>query len=411
MKILALGCGDMGRMAITALIPSPKITSITVADKNYPLAKKFTELAGSEKLSPVEIDVADEKKLVDLISEHDLVINTIGPYYKFGVPILQAVIKAKRNYVDICDDWKPTLKMLELNSAAKAADITIILGIGASPGITNLMAVMACSELDEVDELTTGWGIGATKAGKKPAFFVSRKHLFKEINEEKKANAALLHVIYESIGKIPTYRDGSLIEIDALTESPPLKFPGGGRSMYACHIGHPEPVTLPRTIKAKTISNIMYLSKFITNELRSYIERIERGEATENEIAIEIEETLNKWWVKILLGFWIFSRFFKLPPELSVIAKGKKDEKPRMVAIGMKYRPYGEVEEGMDGITAIPLAVTALMLIDGKITKKGVLTPEEAIDPKEFFTRYASYCKDSLTLEDVIIKKNIELKK
>ncbi|MHA1131227.1 MAG: saccharopine dehydrogenase family protein, partial [Candidatus Helarchaeota archaeon] len=323
MKVLALGAGDMGRMAITVLIPSPNITSITVADKNYALAKRFVDLIGSEKLFAVEIDVTEEEKLIDLITKHNLVMNTVGPYYKFGVPILKAAIKAKRNYVDICDDWKPTLQMLKLDGEAKAAGITAIIGVGASPGITNLLAVKACSELDEIDEVITGWGLGATKSGRPPQFFISRKKLFSK-REVQKANAAILHLIHESIGKIPTFRNGQLVEIDALTEVEPLKFPGGGRAMYACHVGHPEPVTLSRSLKAKSISNVMYLTKFFTNELRDYLKQIETGQASEAEVAIAIEHALNKWWVKLLLAFWVVGRFFKLPPELCVIAKGKK---------------------------------------------------------------------------------------
>ena len=92
-----------------------------------------------------------------------------------------------------------------------------------------------------------------------------------------------------------------------------------------------------------------------------------------------------------------------------MIAKGIKDNKKKKVGIGIKYRPYGEIEEGMDGVTAIPMVVAALMLIDGKITKKGVLSPEESIDPEEFFTRYATYCKKGLRAADVLIKKIVDL--
>jgi saccharopine dehydrogenase-like NADP-dependent oxidoreductase len=409
MKVLALGCGDMGRMGISVLIPFPQITSITVADKNIALAKKYIELAGSNKLQATEIDVTNEGQLVELISNHDLVINTVGPFYKFGVPILEAVIKAKRNYIDICDDWKPTLKMLEMDNAAKAAGITAILGIGASPGVTNLMAAKACSKLDEVDTLITGWGIGSTKSGRAPKYFVSRKKLFEPSKEPRKASAAILHLIIESIGKIPTFRDGKLTEIEALTEVKSVKFPGGGRNMYACHVGHPEPVTLSRTLKANYISNVMYLTKLATNRVRGYIRKIEAGTMTENEVAIALERDLSRWWVVTYLMFWLIARLFKLPPELCAIAEGKKDNKSKRVAIGMKYRPYGEVEEGMDGITAIPLIVAALMLIDGKIPKKGVLTPEESIDPDEFFERYAKFCNEKFSAKDVLIEKMIDL--
>ena len=397
-------------MGISVLIPCTQISSITVADKNYELAKKFVELMGSKKLSAVEIDVTDQEKLVNLMSEHDIVINTVGPFYKFGIPILEALIKAKRNYVDICDDWKPTLKMLEMDGAAKAAGITAILGIGASPGVTNLMAVKACSKLDEGDTIITGWGIGSTKSGKKPKNFVSRKKLFDLKNEPKKANAAILHLVIESMGKIPTFQDGKLTEIDALTEVQSLKFPGGGRAMYACHVGHPEPITLSRTLKAKTISNVTYLTKMATNRIRNYIKKIEAGEMSESDVSIALERYLSRWWVYTYLFFWLIARFFKRPPELCAIAEGKKDNQPKKVAIGVKYRPYGEVEEGMDGITAIPLVIAALMLIDGKITKKGVLTPEESIDPDEFFKRYAKFCKENFTAKDVLIEKIIDLK-
>ena len=102
MKVLALGGGgDMGRMAVAILLASPRVTSITVADKNIAFTEAYVELVGSDKLTAVEIDVTDHEKLVDLISKHDIVINTVGPFIKFGRPIIEAVIEAKKNYVDI----------------------------------------------------------------------------------------------------------------------------------------------------------------------------------------------------------------------------------------------------------------------------------------------------------------------
>ena len=87
------------------------------------------------------------------------------------------MIEAKKPYFDICDDWRPTLELLELSDKAKKAGITAIIGIGASPGLTNLMAVLAYNELDEVDEIITGWGIGKFKHNKKPRYYVTGKRL------------------------------------------------------------------------------------------------------------------------------------------------------------------------------------------------------------------------------------------
>ncbi len=411
MKVVALGGGgDMGRMAVTALLSCPQVSAITIADKNYEAAKIFANLIGSDKLRVVEINVTDQEKLLDLISQHDLVLNTVGPFLKFGKLILETVIKAGKPYVDICDDWKPTLELLDLNEAAKKAGVTAIIGIGASPGVSNLLAVLACSELDEVDEVLVGWGLGSTKSGQKPPYFVSKNKILKHLkNSSEKASAAILHLLYESMGKIPTYRDRQVIEIEALTEITPLKFPGGGKGIYACHVGHPEPLTLSRTLKARSIANVMYLGKRLTDILRDYVKKIVDKQITIIEAAIAIERRLNQFSTRFYLFLWLLKRLFKLPPEICVTVTGKKDGMRKMVAMGMKYRPYGEIDEGMDGITAIPVAIAALMILENKITKKGVLTPEESIDPNEFFDRYAGFCQRNFTKKDILIKNIVTL--
>ena len=39
----------------------------------------------------------------------------------------------------------------------KNAGITAILGLGASPGLTNILAYMAMLELDDISKVYTGW--------------------------------------------------------------------------------------------------------------------------------------------------------------------------------------------------------------------------------------------------------------
>jgi len=404
MNILALGgSGDMGRMAVAILLESPNTTSITVADKNFERANYFVDLVGSDKLKAVEIDVTQKDKLLELISSHDFVVNTVGPYYKFASMILDAVIEAKKPYVDICDDWKPTLNLLEMDDKAKKAGITAIIGIGASPGITNLMAVVACSKLDEVDDLITAWGYGTgERVGRKPKYFIEPRKFYKKFKDEPViANAATMHLFYETLEDIPTYRDGKFIDIKPLTNAEPLQFPGY-KDTYVCHIGHPEPVTLPRVLKVNSVSNLMYMGKTITEIVRKYSQQISNKEQTVSKAVIKFTKEIrdlnkDKEFIKEYIG---------MPPGLSVIATGIKDGQRRKVAIGNNRVPFG----AMAGVTSVPLAFAAEMLINGEITEKGVLTPEEAIpDPMEFFDRYAKHCGEDLTGNDVLLIKEIEL--
>lgn len=409
MKVLALGgAGDMGRMAVAVLLDSSSVTSVTVADINSELVNTFVEMVDSPKLSPVQIDITEKEKLIDLISSHDVVINTVGPFYKFELPILEAVIEAKKPFLDICDDWKPTLDALEFDERAKQAGITALIGIGASPGITNIMGVYACSKLDEVDELITAWGLDIDiKAGKKPKYYIKPEKLRKKLGKsEIKPNAALIHLLYETIEKIPIFKDGKMTEIEPLTEVEPFTFPGF-KSMYACNIGHPEPVTLPRTIKAKSVSNVMYIGETATDATRKYSQKIKDTELTIEEATLALGKEFAELTERAFKDKSILEQYVGGPPTLSVIAIGKKDGKRKKVGLALGREPFGE----MAGVTSVPLGTATIMLIEGKITQKGVLTPEEAFkeNPMDFFDGIAPYCGKNLTGKDILIEKEEDI--
>lgn len=399
----------MGRMAIAVLLDSPSITSITVADINIELAETFVKMVDMPNLSAVQIDINQRDELIKLMSSHDVVINTTGPFYRFEIPVLEAVIEAKKLYLDICDDWKPTLDALELDEKAKAAGITAIIGIGASPGITNLMGVYACSMFDNVDDLITAWGEWVNiKEGKKPQYCIKPKQLYSKLEKETEvANAAYVHLLYETLEKIPTFKEGKMIEIEPLTETKPFSFPGF-KKMYACHIGHPEPVTLARTIKARSISNIMYIGETFTGFVREYSQKIRENKITIEQAAIELDKKERELTKRAKMGGAPLREYLGGPPNLSVIATGSKNGKRKRVAIALGRNPYGR----MAGLTGVPLAIATIMLIEGNINKKGVLTPEEAIpDPMDFFDRLAPYCGKNLSGKDILIIREEALKK
>jgi len=382
----------MGRMAVAILLESSKVTSITVTDLNLDEANAYVNKVGSSKLSATKIDVTNKSELITLIKAHDIVVNTVGPYYKFGKMIFEAVIEAQRPYFDICDDWKPMLDILNLGEKAKNAGITAVIGIGASPGVSNMLASLVCSKLDEVDDLKTGWGITLSeKRGKKPKYYIKKKTV--------SSDAAIEHLLIESIGKVPIFRDGKIVEIEPLTDAPSLNFPGF-KDVYSCYIGHPEPVMLSRSIKAKTITNQMYLSEKGTIRLRNSAKKVENKELSIEEAANKLNKSLTKLVINHIILFWRFLKeFYHAPTTISAVATGKREGKPLKIGAGVYHVPHGL----MSGITGVPLAVAVLMYIDGKIQEKGALTPEEAMDPMEFFDVYAKFCRPKLKAEDVLI--------
>ena len=161
MRIVALGgCGVVGAAAVKAALDVTEAEEIVVADQNGEAARKMAEALG-DRVTSAQVDVEDAAGLESLLAECDIVLNTVGPYYRFGLPILKAAIRSKTHYIDINDDWEPTLDMLECHQEAKEAGITAIVGVGISPGIMNLMAVRAMRELDTVDTIMTVWSLDA----------------------------------------------------------------------------------------------------------------------------------------------------------------------------------------------------------------------------------------------------------
>jgi saccharopine dehydrogenase-like NADP-dependent oxidoreductase len=92
------------------------------------------ELRGlGQPASSRALDVSDGEALRSLLGGVDLVINSVGPYFRFGVPVLQAAIESGCRYLDLCDDAEPTIDMLAIHEQARAADVTTVMRPGRAP--------------------------------------------------------------------------------------------------------------------------------------------------------------------------------------------------------------------------------------------------------------------------------------
>lgn len=369
MKILAIGgSGGMGRYAVAALQNFDSVEQIVVADLNEDSALGFAAEMNS-KVRAIGLDVNDTSSMRRAMHNVDIVINTTGPFYLFGVPILQAAITEGCNYLDICDDWEPTIEMLKLDQAAKKAGITAIIGLGASPGISNMLALIAMRELDEVSSVFTGWDF----SGAKP----------EEKSSQDGLNAAMMHGIEQMTGKVQIYRNGA-IEFAKPLESLPVRYPG--LDAFKGHIfGHPEAVTFPHNYTGlKDSINLAHGGDIDSILLKAILGLVNWG-------------IVGKERAAALLTWFEGQR--KLEPKdnksealpamygLAMGTKGTKDASVGVSWVGEATRPDSEFEIGMGAATGIPLACGAKFLSEGRIDARGVFSPEAGIiDPKAFLS-------------------------
>src|SRR5436309_10998861 len=114
MRILVIGgAGDMGQHAVRTLAEDSVVDQVIVADRDASRAEGLARAVGARATS-LALDVSDPKAL-RAAGSADIVLNTVGPFYRHGRPVLEAAIDAGVSYADINDDWEPTLAMLELD--------------------------------------------------------------------------------------------------------------------------------------------------------------------------------------------------------------------------------------------------------------------------------------------------------
>ena len=323
--------------------------------------KKFEEL----------VKLLQDVNLENVMRDHDVVLNTTGPFFKFGVPILKSAIKCKCHYFDICDDWEPTIEMLNLNEEAFKNNVTAIIGLGASPGISNLLGLKAINELDSVDSIITGWDMSSAKP--------------EDESSQAGTNAAMEHALQQISGEIKVYKD------DAYKMTKPLEkidihYPGRG-SYNAYVFGHPEAVTFPHHFNnLKESLNACHGS----NQSNIYIIKILRWLVDTKLISFKRGAAILEW-LERKIGTPSIEKQIKGLPAIYGLAAGTKNQKKATVAVTLSEDELTNTW-GMGAITGFPLAFGLKLLLENKIDQKGVFAPEGgAINPDDFFPLLTDY--------------------
>lgn len=367
MRVVVLGgAGGMGRTAVKVAAELGFVREVVVADRH---------LAGAEQVAArhrararaVQVDVRDAQALAGLLGGADVVMNAAGPFFELGVPVLQAVIAAGAHYLDICDDWEPTLEMLALDGEARARGVTAIVGMGASPGLTNLLAVVAARVMAHPLEILTGWSIDGAEAGQA-----------KPPSDE--PSAAVVHWMQQLSGKIRVHSGGASVLVKPLQRRE-IDFPGRG-PLAVWSVGHPEAVTLPRVFGGlRSCANVMVSADERTFAgLRVLQTLVDRKVLSVKEAAREIEKPDRDAGARRAHAVEM--------PSLFGWARGETAGRPVISAAWLRGLPAG----GMSGATGVPLGLALHLFAQAKRPPVGVLTPEEVIDPAWFFDLFAPYC-------------------
>ena len=377
MKVIILGgCGGMGRYASKTISSFNQIQVLTIADLHKEDAEEFADQLGPH-VKGIGLNINDKALLHETLKSFDIVVNTVGPFFRYGYEVLKTSLEANCHYIDICDDWEPTEKMLELDHVAKEKGLLAILGLGASPGITNLLGAIAINELDQVETIYTGWGMDDAKP--------------EDISSQKETNAAMIHAIEQISGKVKIFKNKKFQMTKPLKEID-VSYPQRG-NFKASIFGHPEAITFPKHYKnlqasvnlvhgdRLTMTILRLLNKLIALKLLSkrsaarFLDWLERNTSSNNS---QQQNSL---------------------PEIYALAIGSK--KNKLESVGVSYDGTPTRKLSMGDATGLPLALGLKMFLQNEITERGVIAPESiAINHKKLLSEIFKL----MGIEDASIK-------
>ena len=397
MKVLILGgAGMMGGGAAIVLHQWDEVESVVLADLNLEAAQAYAAQINSPKVTAAQVDVLDRPKLIEYVKQFDVVLNAVGPYVRFGVPVLDAIIEAGVPYVDVCDDHDAAEELLKLDEKAKAAGVSAVICLGTTPGVTNMQAKLAAEKLDDIDSLKICWAVGMPPLDKvigTPLEEIARSGTGKELMSP----AAWEHMLHVSTGDVPIWKNGKWDTMPALEYGEYVDFaePLGRAESY--YLGHAEPITLPRYIKINDFCACLgALMPLVTEELRMTA----RGH--KDALHPPVLPQNPAWQAP---AFWADRGVWA---GQAAIAEGTKDGKRKRITVRVMMATQDMAAYNYSG-----QAIGTYMQGLGKIERKGVFGPEAALDTKTFFELYRDVFNmttgSNLSVEELVLVQEEDL--
>jgi saccharopine dehydrogenase (NAD+, L-lysine-forming) len=345
-NVAVLGAAGTIAPAIVAdLAASDEVGGLVLLDLDAGKAQAVSEAYGGGKSAARAVDGRDTNDLAGALDGIDALVNTAS--YRINLDAMRACLTARCHYLDLGGLYWLTGRQLELSHQFDRAGLLAVLGIGSSPGKTNLMAARAQRELGDGADVRT---LEVYAAGRDPraAEQFSPPYAVQTLLDELTMNPVVL-------------RDGVPLEIEPLTDGGEIEFGepiGAAETIYTLHS---ELATFGTSFGASEVNFRLSLAPRLLDRLKALV-----GASTEA-VADAAREAV--------------------PPSsetTSVHLVRAVAEDGSSATVRARTDPHF----GLGGSivsTAAPIAAAVRLLARGSLTAVGAYPPELCIDPDEMF--------------------------
>jgi len=380
MKVLCIGgAGKICREAIADIMATTtanEVSKITVADINEEAGREVVSLLNDPRVDFKKVDANKSDETIELMKQYDLVVG--GTSALMNYTVMPLVAKAKVNGISItgCGNWK-------LDQEFKDCGKCFVVGCGMTPGTTQLMAMFACNQLDTVDTICISHAAYRPIAYS-PAIMATTK-LEYDLNCDDR-------VVFE---------DGKFKQVPPFGRPKMIDLPQPFGSSYEYIIPHLEAYTLAKSVKDKGVRLIEVRGTWPSKNMELLKALYEWGLLRNDTVKVKDirGNPVEVGTLDVIAAHWLSS------PEgrqtdlygycLHVDVTGTRgNRKVRHILTSSHPTSDGSIPEwaGLRAYTksvGIPMSIGTQLMMAGKSRGTGVVSPELAFDPEEFFAELA----------------------
>ena len=151
MRVVVLGgAGEVGAEVTRDLAAVDEIDSVVIADLDERRADQIAGELERPEVAALRLDVRDRDGALAALAGADVLMNCTS--FALFDDVFALALAARVDYADLISEPSE-----QQRKAARDAGITAISGLGASPGLSNVLVAHAAAELDDVYDVEISW--------------------------------------------------------------------------------------------------------------------------------------------------------------------------------------------------------------------------------------------------------------